>query len=563
MWEFSFPASGTVIDPGDFEEGCRRRLLVPSAWNSYHDLVNYQGEALARTFIEVSDARPTLLVFEAVSHTVRVFLDGIEMGSHYNGFTPFSVEIPELKAGRHELLLHINCAHHADSTLHVANDYYTYGGITRPCEFQELETPVYLKYLHAATKSCGQGKWEVEVTVTVRNMGLAFEGELYLSLAGQKVVIPALCSTKDEAIIRTTLVCDSISAWSSLTPALYHLRAHLLKDGRIIDDLIERIGFREVRLEGDRILLNGQAIRLAGVNRHEDHGTFCCALPLEAMEKDLDLLAALNANAVRTSHYPNDQRFLDLCDERGILVWEENHARGIGCMKHAPMDHPKFREQCHQVNEEMVLHHFNHPCIIIWGILNECDSYTDLGRSNYEEQFAQIRRLDPSRPVTYGACYDFEADKIDRCQDLTDIASWNRYPGWYRNPDAQEVFEKLFREFDPRGMAGKPFICSEIGAGGLYGYRDPFRRGIWSEEAQAETLRKGVSYLCESPRVSGIFIWQFADCRVDPSWAMGRPRCYNNKGLLDEYRRPKAAFFAVSELFKKWLGSNQSGAPEA
>jgi beta-glucuronidase len=100
--------------------------------------------------------------------------------------------------------------------------------------------------------------------------------------------------------------------------------------------------------------------------------------PLSLMIQDLDLMADMGANAVRTSHYPNDERFLDLCDERGIYVWEENHARGLSLEQ---MRNPNFIRQCADVNREMVEQHRNHPSIIIWGILNECASDTEEGGS--------------------------------------------------------------------------------------------------------------------------------------------------------------------------------------
>ncbi len=87
------------------------------------------------------------------------------------------------------------------------------------------------------------------------------------------------------------------------------------------------------------------------------------------MVADLDLIEDMGMNAIRTTHYPYDGRFLDLCDERGIYVWEENHARGLGLEQ---MSHPLFVQQCENCNREMVEHHYNHPSIIIWGILNEC-----------------------------------------------------------------------------------------------------------------------------------------------------------------------------------------------
>ena len=151
-------------------------------------------------------------------------------------------------------------------------------------------------------------------------------------------------------------------------PAFTYVRCVLRENGKDIDDLIERTGLRTIRTEGTKILFNDQPVRIRGFNRHEDHGLFGSSLPPAAMVQDLQLIRDLGGNAVRTSHYPNDPYFLDLCDEMGILVWEESHARGLS---EEQMHHPLFLRQSRQCIEEMILRDSSHPCIFIWGLLNE------------------------------------------------------------------------------------------------------------------------------------------------------------------------------------------------
>jgi beta-glucuronidase len=260
------------------------------------------------------------------------------------------------------------------------------------------------------------------------------------------------------------------------------------------------------------------------------------------MREDLALVLDSGANAIRTSHYPNDERFLDLCDELGILVWEENHARGQSVEQ---MQRPRFRQQCLEVTGEMVREHLNHPSIVLWGIMNECASESEFGRELYVEQFELLKRLDPSRPSTFASC----RHQADRCQDLPDVASWNLYPRWYADEDPAAYLDEIISRFEPRGMANKPMIVSETGAGGLPGYHDPIRRAKWSEERQAEILAEVVGAYLEHPRLCGLFVWQFCDVRVDESWAHVRPRTMNNKGVVDEHRRPKLAFATLKSLF--------------
>jgi len=250
----------------------------------------------------------------------------------------------------------------------------------------------------------------------------------------------------------------------------------------------------------------------------------------------------MNANTVRTSHYPNDELFLDLCDEHGLMVWEENHARGLSEER---MKNPNFDQQCHDCIDEMVKCHFNHPSIILWGVLNECASNTEYGRACYEKQINQIKSLDTSRPVTFATHWKYR----DISLDLADVVSWNLYFGWYENIPSYEGVQKVLEFSDAHGGKNKPVILSEFGAGGIPGYRDR-RRVKWSEERQADILADNLETYLTHPRLTGAIIWQFCDCLVtEEEWFHARPRTKNNKGIVDEYRRPKLAYETVKEYF--------------
>ncbi len=334
-----------------------------------------------------------------------------------------------------------------------------------------------------------------------------------------------------------------MAPWSPESPQLYELET-VLKDGsgKEEDDLIDRVGFREIRILGRDLLLNGRKLFVKGFCRHEDHPQFGCALPYAAIQYDLMTAKDLGANSIRTSHYPNDEIFLDLCDEQGILVWEENHARGLS---EENMRNPNFERQCEDCIREMITAHYNHPSIYIWGILNECASNTEYGESCYAAQYALIQELDPSRPRSSASCQF----KTDRCFGYPEVVSYNIYPKWYHDTPVKEYLEDLYRwvQKDTEG-AGKPFLVTEIGAGAIYGYRTPYKvKG--SEEYQAETLKEQIEAVFSQEGCSGIYIWQFCDIRVCDSWFGTRPRTMNNKGIVDEYRRPKLSYETVRELF--------------
>ena len=356
-----------------------------------------------------------------------------------------------------------------------------------------------------------------------------------------EAAIPAL-EAGEEAQAQLHVQCRGVAPWGVRDAHLYELKAVLERDGAPVDDLIDRVGFRVVAVRGEDLLINGQKVFVKGFNRHEDFGSQGCAVGVNSMMEDLQLMLDMGVNSVRTCHYPNDLRFLDLCDELGVIVWEECHSRAI---PGEIMRKPLFKEQIDTSAREMVTQHFNHPCIYTWGLLNECESETEFGRSMYGHVIDLIHSLDATRPVTFASCRFFK----DVCLDLVDIASFNIYPLWYTDEDPAAYADKLLQWMDENGAANKPILFSEFGAGGIAGYHDPLYKAKWSEERQAEILDRQLKDLCTKARISGTYIWQFADVRVADEWAMRRPKAQNNKGVVDLYRHPKLAYKTVKENY--------------
>lgn len=536
LWEFE-PCAGNYA-------GQKFPVAVPGCWENHPLFADYRGEGIYRkTFQAQGNVR---IECKGVSHTATVYLDGHEIGHHYNAYTPFSVVVSDLEPGRHMLEIKADNRFHKDSALHVPNDYMSYGGISRGVVVEEL-SDLYLEYVHVKTYRENE-QWHVQVKAAVNVLkirqndeDITIQGKIKDTAFEWKLTDTA----KKHYEFCTDLKIDGIEEWSPETPVLYQVELQMLREDEVIDDLIERFGFREICVQGKYILLNGKKLRIKGVCRHEDHPDYGCALPYQTIYNDLVLIRQMGANSIRTAHYPNDEIFLDLCDELGILVWEENHARGL---EEDRMKHPLFEEQAEQVIREMIFYHYNHPCIFIWGILNECASETLFGRSCYEKQFRLIREMDDSRPCTFASCKFFG----DICFDLPDVISCNLYPRWYVDKPVRDYLNEVYDWIVEDGKGkDKPFIVSEIGAGGLYGCHNSYR-GKWTEEYQADALSEQVSECLKFSESVGVYIWQFCDVRVSSEWFAGRPREMNNKGVVDEYRRPKAAYGRVKEIFEQY-----------
>lgn len=521
-----------------------RQVLVPSCVETYPGYENYRGVSVfeKKLFMEGN----VRLCFKGVSHTAEIYLDGEKIGGHYNAYTPFDLVVKGVEKGMHLLCVKADNSCHPDSALHLINDYYNYGGITRLVILEEV-APLWIRQLHVRPFK-KEGIWYGEFTVQIENItdkdrqtGITFDlensfSEQVFHMKKETVILqPGLNVWKRE------FAFPEVESYELDSPKLYQVWARLWEEDEVIDDLIDRIGFREIKIRGNRIYFNEKPVEIRGFNRHEDHALFGCAIPLEGMDYDLRLMEEMGANAVRTCHYPNDERFLDLCDEKGILVWEEGHARGLD---EKQMRHPKFRQQSLDCLRDMVENHYNHPAIFTWGILNECASETEYGREVYMEQYSLLRELDGSRPLTSATCRHFS----DICLDLPDIVSVNIYPGWYTDEDVKECLDKEYAWVQEAGGRGKPFIVSEIGAGGISGYHAP-HRPKWSEERQCDILKEQLEAVLQFEEGSGVFIWQFCDGRVPDENFGGRPCCQNNKGIVDGYRRRKLAFETVKGIF--------------
>ncbi len=530
----------TTLDAGGLDAPVK--VLVPSAWEMIPALHNYRGRAVYEC--KAMCGGNVRFCFGGVSFRARVLLDGVELASHYGAYTAFDAVARQVPYGAHTLRVEVDNRFGEDSALHFGNDYYSYGGITRPVTFEQL-SDVYVRQLHVTPIRTRVG-WEARVEAIVANLSdSAMTCEVRLTIGEEAPVsVPVTIAPGAETVVAQTVACGTVQPWDMDAPVLYDAAAEIFSDGEPVDDLRERFGFRTVEAVGKDILFNGEKLVIKGFNRHEEYGAFGCAVPVESMAHDIHLMKDMGANAVRTCHYPNDPRFLDLCDEMGLLVWEESHARGI---EEAGMRNPSFMLQNHLCTREMVMQHYNHPSIFIWGCLNECADDTEYGAECYRLTYRLLDMLDESRPMT-AALLDRPGGKV---YGDSDVVSINIYPRWYYESPVSDSIDKKRREIIAGGGGDKPLIISEIGAGAVYGYHDPIGEAKWSEERQCSILREQIEAVLTHPDCTGIFIWQFADVRVDDSWAMKRPRTHNNKGVVNEDRQPKMAYKLVQELFRR------------
>lgn len=558
FWDFAFLGTANADSFAPENTPSMEKMLVPSAFDALPAYAGKRGLAFYRTRFSTPPGRKARLHFGAVSMWTRIYVDGTPLLEHACGYAPFTVEVPPSERPSRELLVLVDNQFDFDRVpMHLPHfDFYQYGGILRDVTLHILpEAGCWIDNVQVTpTADYAAGHCEVRL----------FSGGTIPAGTGYRVYLdgavePVVSMPLAERDVRFEIRVPAPRVWSPETPNLHKLRLEFVDPkGNAFDDAEVRFGLRRIESREGQLWLNGKPFKLRGYNRHEWHPNSGPCTPAIQMFADLQLLKDLGSNFVRGCHYPQDQHFLDLCDELGFLVWEENLGWGQGGEM---LLKPKFRTDHLATLRDMVRTSWNHPSIIIWGFLNEAWTNRQDAAPVVEETVAALRSMDPLRLISFASNHPFD----DLQFGAVDIISLNVYPGWYDAEDAQEplklirpYLEKCFDHIDAQGWGEKPVIISEIGAEALYGWRDPLN-DFFTEEYQAQYLKEACHTALTHPRCSGIVLWHFSDVRTyGGGRAIGRPRTFNNKGTLDEYRRPKAAYQTVRDIFRRHKNSEAS-----
>lgn len=385
--------------PSENPTGCyRREFTVPAHWNK----------------------RQTLLVFQGVDSAYYVWINGQPVGFSKGSHMPAEFNItPFLKAGKNTLAVKV--LKWCDGSYLEDQDCWRLSGIFR--DVYLLSVPnVHIQDVFVRTNLDKQYKnATLELDLTLRNLN-AKATEKYSVKAmlvddkGQTILDePVADRIRIKTRGRTTLQFRApVSApkkWSAESPVLYTLLLTLTdSNGSVLETESLRVGFRQVEIKAQQLWVNGVSIKIQGVNRHDTNPDTGHTVTHDNMLQDAILMKRHNINAVRTSHYPNDPRWLDLCDEYGLYVIDEADLETHGFGYKAtdiPTRVALWKDAFVDRAVRLVERDKNHPCVIMWSLGNE----SGFG-PNHIAMADWIRQRDPSRPIHY------EGDRKAECTDV-------------------------------------------------------------------------------------------------------------------------------------------------
>ncbi len=522
-----------------FENGIR--LNVPSDWNSQMpELKYYEGTIwYGRKFDAAKASGDRLfLYFAAVSYRCRIYLNGKEIGQHEGGFTPFQVEITDaVKENDNFLVVEVNNTRRIDAIPAMAFDWWNYGGITRDVFLVSTPKVFIDDYFIQLDKNKGNKiNAQVKLSEKLANSSVTVE----IPELGLKQTL----ETNALGEVKTSFTSTEIKRWSPTAPKLYHV-----KISTQTDEIEEEIGFRNIWVKGEDILLNGQPIFLKSISFHEE-------IPQRegrafSQSDALMLLSeakALGCNMIRLAHYPQNEYIVRMAEKMGFMLWEE-----IPIWQGIDFENESTKKKAVKMMREMIARDKNRCALTFWGVANETQP-SEQRNAFIRHLIATCRAMDTTRLIT--AAFDlvrFNKEKEIFVMDdpfikELDVVAVNKYLGWYHNwpvsPD-KAVWDVA---------KGQPLIISEFGGEALYGKTgEKDVASSWSEDYQATLYKDNLQMFKHIPNLRGISPWVLFDFRSPFRFHPTNQGGWNRKGLVSDQGYRKKAWYLIKEYYENNL----------
>lgn len=519
-----------------FEGGLR--LNVPSDWNSQAaELEYYEGTVwYARRFDVKKQVKKRLfLYFGAVSYRCRIYLNGQEIGEHEGGFTPFQLEVTDMvKAQDNFLVLEVNNTRTVDAIPAMAFDWWNYGGITRDVFLVETADLFIDDYFIQLDK-----RQSDKIDIRVKLSNAVANTPVTIEIPELKVKHQLITDDRGEA--KSSLRVHNLERWSPESPKCYDV---IISSEN--DRVMEKIGFRNIWVEGEDVYLNGQPIFLKAISFHEE-------IPQRKgrafSEADAVMLLseakALGCNLIRLAHYPQNEYTVRLAEKMGFLLWEE-----IPIWQGIDFENTQTKLKAAKMMQEMVMRDKNRCALVFWGLANETQPSEQ--RSEFLRHLvASCKAIDTTRLIT--AAFDlvrFNSEKNvfemnDPFIKELDVVAINKYMGWYHpwpvSPD--KATWDVAR--------GQPLIISEFGGEALYGKTgDADIVSSWSEDYQLTLYRDNLEMFKHIPNLRGMAPWILFDFRSPFRFHPANQEGWNRKGLVSDQGYRKKAWYLMKEYYE-------------
>jgi beta-glucuronidase len=563
------------LDPGDtgLREGFAhassteswRDVTVPHVWNA-RDLTEESmlgSVGWYRKDFRLPDdpqARGWVVRFEAANYRLTAWLNGKPIGRHEGSFLPFELPLAGLREGTNRLVVRVDSRTNQfdlppggpDDTGRPDGGWWNYGGLPREVYLRRVGA-VEVEDVNVVSRvRCRTCEANVEVEARVRNhtsssrpvdLGGGF------GRSGLRFTGPARLAGGQAATYRARLRIEEPSLWSPLAPSLYRVNV-LARSAGAEARWFARHGIRTIRVaKGGRLLLNGRPVALRGASLHEDDPQAGNALDSARRRADVELLRRLGATITR-SHYPLHQEFLELCDEFGILVWDQ---APVYQLREPQLASAAIRKRAVGLIRRQVVRDRSHASVLAYSLVNELPARPGSGHELLIERMAAaVRKLDPTRLVALDIL-GYPQVGPQEAYRFVDAIGINDYFGWYPGPNGTTIDRENLGPYLDRLHSAYPdqaLFITEFGA-------EANRSGPLDEKGtyafQRDFLRYHLDVFDARPFINGALVWILRDFRVKPGWEGGNPKPeppVNFKGLVTQDGATKPAFDELARLFR-------------
>ncbi|HAZ02686.1 MAG: beta-glucuronidase [Bacteroidetes bacterium GWA2_40_14] len=523
--EYNFDESDTIQVPGDWNTQ-KEKLFYYEGTIWYKKSFDYQRKsATNRVFLH----------FGAVNYQADVYLNGTKLGKHLGGFTPFSFEVSEvLKKTGNYLVVKVDNKRHKEGVPTLNTDWWNYGGITRDVKLVEVPADFISEHvLQMDTEKSGFLSGYIQL-----NGSQNANQEVKVNIPELKIQTKWVTDAQGRTNISVPI--KKINFWSPENPYLYPV---LITTNQ--DTLRDTIGFRTIKTQGTKLLLNNKEVFLRGICIHEENALRGGrAYSDDDAKMLLGWAKELGCNYVRLAHYPHNEHMVRLADEMGIMVWEE-----IPVYWTIQWENAETYQNAVTQLKDVIRRDKNRASVIIWSMANETPNSSP--RFEFLSNLAKTaKNLDNTRLISaaleQGSVEGNPSVRTisDPFADVVDVLSFNQYIGWYDGlPDkCSQITWEITQN--------KPVLISEFGADARFGFHaDSLTR--FSEEYQAYVYTETLKMFSKIPQLSGFSPWILVDFRSPRRVLPNIQDGWNRKGLISSGGERKQAFYILQEYYRQ------------